>query len=86
MASAAVRSEVFVLLLLLIYCLLLPPPHCLWVFLFCFVVISVPPRFTIIFASRFIVIVLLMDCDCLRFVAYPRGAVGWSAVCDCGIC
>ena len=36
-------------------------------------------------ASRFIVIFLLMDCDCKCSVAYPRDAVGWSAVCDCGI-
>ena len=28
---------------------------------------------------------LLMSCDCLRSVAFPHGAMGWSAVCDCGI-
>ena len=29
-------------------------------------------------------IVFLMSCDCLCPVALPHGAVGWSAVCDCG--
>ena len=26
-----------------------------------------------------------MSCDCYCFVALPYGAVGWSAMCDCGI-
>ena len=30
-------------------------------------------------------IVLRMSCNCVCSVALPRGAVGWSAVCDCGI-
>ena len=29
--------------------------------------------------------VFLMPCDSQRSVALPRGAVGWSVVCDCGI-
>ena len=24
------------------------------------------------------------SCDCWCFLTLPRGAVGWSAVCDCG--
>ena len=26
-----------------------------------------------------------MSCDCYHSVALPHGAVGWSAVCDCGM-
>ena len=29
--------------------------------------------------------VFLMSCDSQRYVALPHSAVGWSAVCDCGI-
>ena len=29
--------------------------------------------------------VFLMYCDSLCSVALPHGAVGWSAMCDCGI-
>ena len=36
-------------------------------------------------ADCFALIVFLMSCDCWRSVALPHGAVGWSAVCDCGI-
>ena len=31
-------------------------------------------------------IVIRMSCYCEYPVALPQGAVGWSAVCDCGIC
>ena len=34
-------------------------------------------------AGCFALIVFLMSCDCKYSVAH--GAVGWSAVCDCGI-
>ena len=30
-------------------------------------------------------IVFLVSCDSQCFVALPHGAVGWSAVCACGI-
>ena len=33
----------------------------------------------------FAIIVLQMYCYCKCSVALPHGAVGWSAVCDCGI-
>ena len=33
----------------------------------------------------FALVVLLMSCFCKCTVALPRVAVGWSAVCDCGI-
>ena len=36
-------------------------------------------------AGCFALIVFLMSCDCKCSVALPHGAVGWSAVCDCGI-
>ena len=36
-------------------------------------------------ASCFTLGVFLMLCDCYCSVALPHGAVGWSAVCDCGI-
>ena len=36
-------------------------------------------------AGCFAIIILQMCCCCGYSVALPRGAVGWSAVCDCGI-
>ena len=36
-------------------------------------------------AGRFAGIVLQMYCYNTFSVALPHGAVGWSAVCDCGI-
>ena len=33
----------------------------------------------------FALLVFLVSCDCYCSVAIPHGAVGWSAVCDCGI-
>ena len=33
----------------------------------------------------FALIGFLMSCDCQHSVALPCGAVGWSAVCNCGI-
>ena len=33
----------------------------------------------------FTIIVFLVSCDCYCSVAHPRGAMGLSAVCDCGI-
>ena len=36
-------------------------------------------------AGCFAVIVLKMYCDYKCSVALPPGAVGWYAVCDCGI-
>ena len=36
-------------------------------------------------AGCFAIIVLQMNCYCKCFVTLPHGAVGWSAVCDCGI-
>ena len=36
-------------------------------------------------AGCFAVIVLQMYCYYKCFVALPHGAVGWAAVCDCGI-
>ena len=35
--------------------------------------------------KRKLVALLLMYCYYKCFVALPHGAVGWSAVCDCGI-
>ena len=36
-------------------------------------------------AGCFAFIVFWMSCYCKYPVALPHGAVGWSAVCDCGI-
>ena len=36
-------------------------------------------------AGCFAFIVFQMSCYCKCFVALRHGAVGWSAVCDCGI-
>ena len=36
-------------------------------------------------ADCFAIIVLQMYCYHKCYVALPRGAMGWSAVCDCGI-
>ena len=35
-------------------------------------------------AGCFSFIIFQMSCYCKCFVALPHGAVGWSAVCDCG--
>ena len=57
--------------------------------LFCYVLLCVHSRFAIILkrkkANCFAIIVLQMYCYYKCYVALPRGAVGWSAVCDCGI-
>ena len=36
-------------------------------------------------AGCFAFIVLRMSCYCICSVTFPHDAVGWSAVCDCGI-
>ena len=36
-------------------------------------------------AGCFTLFVFLVSCECYCSVALPHGAVGWSAVCDCGI-
>ena len=36
-------------------------------------------------AGCFAIVVLQMNCYYKCSVALPHGAVGWSAVCDCGI-
>ena len=52
--------------------------------MFCCTLLCVLSSFTIIFmGKRELVALLCLSSWCL--VALPRGAVGWSAVCDCGI-
>ena len=36
-------------------------------------------------ARCFTLIVFLVCCDFKCYLALPHGALGWSAVCDCGI-
>ena len=36
-------------------------------------------------AGRFALLVFLVSCDCCCSETLLRGAVGWSALCDCGI-
>ena len=49
-----------------------------------------PSSFAIILKKKgeagcFALIAFLMCCDSRCSVAFPRGTVGWSAECDCGI-
>ena len=80
MAKSAVRSKAAVLLLF-INCFF-GGYHCLSLTLFCYAVLSVLSIFAIILMGKreliaLILIVNLMYCDCLCFVALPRGIVGW---------
>ena len=57
--------------------------------LFCYALICVLSSFAIVLkrerAGCFAFIVFWMSCYCKCHVALPRGDMGWSAVCDCGI-
>ena len=58
--------------------------------LFVYALLFVLSSFAIIFKRKresccFAFIVLRMSCYCKSFVTLPHGAVGWSALCDCGI-
>ena len=91
---AAVRSKA-VVLLLVIYCLMYFPLFVgvLCLSLFWYALICVHSSFAIIYleeedleiAGCFAIIVLQMYCCCKCSVALPRGAMGWSTLCDCGI-
>ena len=61
----------------ILYLSLLPLFVFVW-FLFCYVVLGVLPSYAIKRVDCFTLIVF-----CLCFVSLPRGAVGWSVVCDC---
>ena len=57
---------------------------------FCYALLCVHYSFAIILKRKrklvaFAIIVLQMHCYYKCSVALPHGAVGWSAVCDCGI-
>ena len=52
--------------------------------MFCCTLLYVPSSLAIILmGKRQLVALLILSCDCC--VALPRGAMGLSAVCDCGI-
>ena len=58
--------------------------------MFCDALLCVLSSFAIILMGKREMVALLclsswcpLSCDC--YVAPPQGAVGWSAVCDCGI-
>ena len=56
--------------------------------LFCYALLCVHSSFaSILKRKRKLVALLLLQMYCLYTysVAFPHGAVGWSAVCDCGI-
>ena len=57
--------------------------------LFCYALLCVHSSFEIILggggAGCLAIVVFLMYCYYRVSVARPRGAMGWSAVCDCGI-
>ena len=78
-------------LLLLIHCLMYFPLYVgvQRLSLFDYALLCVHSSFAIILKRKselcFAFIVLRMSCYCKCSVAIPRGAVGWSAVCDCGI-
>ena len=58
------------------------------VFVFVFVCICVYSSFAVIFEGKkelIAFIVLRVSCYCKCSVILPHGAVGWSALCDCGI-
>ena len=90
MASDAVCSKAAVLLLLIYF---LCTSHCFgggggvlcWS-LFWYALLYVFSSFAIILTrKRELVTLLLLSCYCMCPVALPHGAVGWSAVSDCGL-
>ena len=93
MAKAAVRSKVVVLLLLLVGCLVCFPlvVGVLYLSLLCCALPCVLSSFAIILKRKseswlfFSFIVLWMSRYCKCSVTLPYGAVGRSALCDCGI-
>ena len=87
-AEAAVPPKAVVLLLLMC-CLMCFPlvMGTLRLSLFCCALLCV---FVVLQSSKrgrvcFPFIALRMSCYCICSVNLPHGAVGWSAVCDCGI-
>ena len=72
-------------MLLLIYCLMCFP-LCVGVLglsLFCYALFCVHSSFAIILKRKSkLVALVLLSYRCI--VTLPHGAVGWSAVCDCG--
>ena len=90
-SSATVYSKAVILLLLLV--------HCLRRLLLCggFVLshlLSVLTSYSLSIillmksehVAHFLILnVFLLLCGCLFSVSLPRGAVGWSFICDCGI-
>ena len=54
--------------------------------LFCYALLCFHSSFAIILKrKRKLVALLLLSYRKKYYVAIPRGAVGWSALCDCGI-
>ena len=74
-------------MLLLIYCLMYFPLFVgvLCLHLFCYALLCVHSSFAIILKRMRKIIVLQMYYYSKCSVALPHGALGWSAVCDCGI-
>ena len=83
---AAVPSKA-VVLLLLIYCFMYFPliVGVLCLYLFCYALFYVHCRFETILKRKRKLVVLQMYCYHKCSVTLPHGAVGSSAVCDCGI-
>ena len=63
--------------------------ECVWAFsvmsLFRFAILCVPSSFAIILLGKRERVALRLLCRCYRPLTFPRGAKGWSVVCDCGI-
>ena len=92
MAWTAVHSKSVILLWLLLLLLFVAPivGFCVCS-MFCCTLLCILSSFAVIMhdgeerAGWFILSVFLMSCYCYCSVALPHGAMGWSAVCDCGI-
>ena len=58
----------------------------LFLSLFCYALLCVHSSIVIVLKrKRKLVALLLLSYRCIVTMALPQGAVGWSAVCDCGI-
>ena len=76
-------------LLLLINCLYTPYCLCEWCYVFVFVLVCIAlcpfSCSNHLEEEDYVFIVSPMSCHFICSVALPRGAMGWSAVCDSGI-
>ena len=87
MAYAAVHSKAVIMLLLLLMMMIVAPIVGFSVCsIFCCTLLCILSSFAIILMGKRLLylFVFLMSCFCYCSVAFPHGAMGWSALCDCG--